>query len=315
MFKLRKVSQFQPDWLQPWMPLWTGAVATSFWRSWRRSKPASIGSGRRKSMNWLPRPGIATITPKDARLYRCWEGRGRQGLSRCGMGSDAEDQQLTIEARLRRTPSAWQLAWVTAGQFVMDREGTDARALPHEVRISRGFWMGVREVNQNQYAAIMGENPCRTQGDDLPVTFINWNDAVEFCRRLSQREGKIYRLPTEAEWNTPVAWRQSKTVGRAIPARSMHPAWRICTIALRSGATIGSAPSTISPVLNWTRRDRRGRVHCEDALFEAVADRDRQAICGLRVPSGFIWSPKGCSTGWASASYAKTIESSASRRC
>jgi len=60
--------------------------------------------------------------------------------------------------------------------------------------------MGATEVTQSQWYSIMGDNPSHWTGDDLPVEQVSWEDALEFCRRLSDREGRLYRLPTEAEW-------------------------------------------------------------------------------------------------------------------
>jgi formylglycine-generating enzyme required for sulfatase activity len=60
--------------------------------------------------------------------------------------------------------------------------------------------MGVTEVTQAQWKAIMRHNPSKFKGDDLPVENVTWNGAVEFCKRLSHISGKRYRLPTEAEW-------------------------------------------------------------------------------------------------------------------
>src|SRR4029077_8442358 len=66
--------------------------------------------------------------------------------------------------------------------------------------------LGVTEVTQGQYRAVMGQGPTPFQGsDDLPVEGVSWNDAIAFCSRLSERDkrqsgGASYRLPTEAEW-------------------------------------------------------------------------------------------------------------------
>ncbi|MCC5617946.1 formylglycine-generating enzyme family protein, partial [Nostoc sp. CHAB 5836] len=62
------------------------------------------------------------------------------------------------------------------------------------------FFMGKYEITQAQYQAIMGSNPSNFQGEKRPVEQVNWDDAVEFCKKLSQKTGKTYRLPSEAEW-------------------------------------------------------------------------------------------------------------------
>ena len=69
----------------------------------------------------------------------------------------------------------------------------------HEVTV-QAFYMGIYPVTQAQYKTIMGNNPSRFQGDDRPVEKVSWDEAVEFCRKLSQQTGTEYRLPTEAEW-------------------------------------------------------------------------------------------------------------------
>jgi len=97
------------------------------------------------------------------------------------------------------------LTYVPPGEFTMgspadeqDREGDEGPQ--HRVRITRGFHMGVCEVTQEQYEAVMGENPSNFKGSDLPVEQVSWADAVEFCKRLSEKCGSAVRLPTEAEW-------------------------------------------------------------------------------------------------------------------
>lgn len=62
------------------------------------------------------------------------------------------------------------------------------------------FWIGKYQVTQAQWKALMGDNPSNFKDDDLPVERVSWEDATEFCKKLSQVTGKEYRLPTEAEW-------------------------------------------------------------------------------------------------------------------
>ncbi len=63
------------------------------------------------------------------------------------------------------------------------------------------FYLGACEVTQAQYEKVTGENPSHFRGANLPADSINWDEALAFCRRLSEVEGAEYRLPTEAEWD------------------------------------------------------------------------------------------------------------------
>jgi formylglycine-generating enzyme required for sulfatase activity len=78
----------------------------------------------------------------------------------------------------------------------------------HQVNVS-AFSMGKYAVTQKQWQQIVSlpkimidldSISANFKGDDLPVENINWNEAVEFCERLSKKTGKTYRLPSEAEW-------------------------------------------------------------------------------------------------------------------
>ena len=69
----------------------------------------------------------------------------------------------------------------------------------HQVTVS-SFNIGKYEVTQAQWVAVMGSNPSRIRGNNLPVHRISWYDAQEFIIRLNELTGKKYRLPTEAEW-------------------------------------------------------------------------------------------------------------------
>ena len=86
----------------------------------------------------------------------------------------------------------------------------DFNALDHEkprhrVTISKSFYMGQTEVTQSQWKSVMGTEPWKDEilvkeGANYPASYVSWEDTQEFCRRLSQKEGRTYRLPTEAEW-------------------------------------------------------------------------------------------------------------------
>ena len=96
----------------------------------------------------------------------------------------------------------------------------------HKVRITKPFYLGVYEVTQEQYEKVMGKNPSSFKGASNPVEKVSWDDAVEFCKRLSAKEGKTYRLPTEAEWE--YAFRAGSTTLYSFgddPARLGEHAW------------------------------------------------------------------------------------------
>lgn len=112
---------------------------------------------------------------------------------------------------------------IPAGEFLMGSAADDPAAADnekpaHRVIISRPFYLGVHEVTQAQYEQVMGENPSWFAPDgpgrrdvagldtaNHPVDRVSWEEAVEFCRRLSalpaeRAAGRVYCLPTEAEW-------------------------------------------------------------------------------------------------------------------
>ena len=75
----------------------------------------------------------------------------------------------------------------------------------YTISLTRAFYFGVTEVTQKQFEDVMGINPSSFKGDLLPVDSLNWYQAAEFCERLNAlpaeiRAGRVYRLPTEAEW-------------------------------------------------------------------------------------------------------------------
>jgi uncharacterized protein (TIGR02996 family) len=111
---------------------------------------------------------------------------------------------------------------IPPGTFWMgspEEEGREEREGPlHEVEISRPFYLGAGTVTQEQYQRVIGSNPSWFHAggggkndvvgldtSNFPVEEVSWEDAVAFCQKLSalpeeKKAGRLYRLPTEAEW-------------------------------------------------------------------------------------------------------------------
>jgi formylglycine-generating enzyme required for sulfatase activity len=106
-----------------------------------------------------------------------------------------------------------EMVSIPGGTFKMgspeNEQGYSSYQSPqHQVTVPP-FFMGKYPVTQKQWRAVaalekvnidLKSDPSRFKGDNLPVECVSWNDAQEFCARLSQMANKTYRLPTEAEW-------------------------------------------------------------------------------------------------------------------
>ena len=97
------------------------------------------------------------------------------------------------------------LTLLPMGSFTMGDAAGSSDEKPHRVTLTRPFYVGVYEVTNAQWKKVMGSVPSNWKDDDRPVEQVSLDDAVEFCRKLSElpaerRAGRVYRLPTEAEW-------------------------------------------------------------------------------------------------------------------
>ena len=70
----------------------------------------------------------------------------------------------------------------------------------HRVTLTNNYYISKYEVTQTLWQAVMGSNPSRFKGSDLPVEQVSWNDCQDFISELNAMTGKRFRLPTEAEW-------------------------------------------------------------------------------------------------------------------
>jgi formylglycine-generating enzyme required for sulfatase activity len=106
-----------------------------------------------------------------------------------------------------------EMVHIPGGTFIMgspeNEEGYyESQSPQHQVTVP-SFFMGKYLVTQKQWRLVaalpkvkidLESDPSNFKGDNLPVECVSWNDAQEFCARLSQKTNKAYRLPSEAEW-------------------------------------------------------------------------------------------------------------------
>ena len=88
-----------------------------------------------------------------------------------------------------------EMVLIPAGKFVMGSPGEN-----QDVILTKPFFMGKYEVTQDQWEAVMGDNPSQVKGARLPITMVSWEDCQEFITKLNAKTSGGYRLPTEAEW-------------------------------------------------------------------------------------------------------------------
>ena len=97
------------------------------------------------------------------------------------------------------------MVYVEGGTFTMgatSEQGRNAESdekPAHQVTLS-SFSIGKYEVTQEEWQAVMGDNPSNFKGAKRPVETVSWNKCQEFIRKLNAMTGKRFRLPTEAEW-------------------------------------------------------------------------------------------------------------------
>jgi formylglycine-generating enzyme required for sulfatase activity len=206
-----------------------------------------------------------------------------------------------------------KFAWCPPGTFLMgspsseeQREGHEgADETQHRVTLTRGYWLGIHQVTQAQWQAVMGSSPSQFRGDTFPVERVSWEDCQEFIKRLGQKTGKRFRLPTEAEWEyacragttTPfhfgetISTDQANYDGNYTYSKGKKGLYRQKT------TPVGSFPAN-----PWGLYDMHGNVWewCQDwyGLYQKEDIKDPQGINNgaARVLRGGSWYdvPRGC---------------------
>lgn len=122
-------------------------------------------------------------------------------LTGCGGGSREGGNDFTFEV----SDIAFDMVFIKGGMFTMGctseqgNECNNDENPAQKVKLS-SFFIGKHEVTQAQWMAVMGTDPSRFKGGNLPVENVSWNEVQTFIVMLNTKTGKQYRLPTEAEW-------------------------------------------------------------------------------------------------------------------
>jgi formylglycine-generating enzyme required for sulfatase activity len=117
--------------------------------------------------------------------------------------SKAEKQVKVAEEDLGKGVKL-EMVLVPAGKFMMgssrSKADRDDNEVQHKVTLTKPYYMGRYAVTQEQWEAVMGDNPSTVKGSSLPVTDVSWDDCQDFIKNLNANSSGGYRLPTEAEW-------------------------------------------------------------------------------------------------------------------
>ena len=111
--------------------------------------------------------------------------------------SGSTSSTVSLSAELNKLIN--NMVYVSGGTFIMGGDESSDQTPTHSVTLS-SYYICKYEVTQALWRAVMGSNPSKFKGDNLPVEQVSWNDCQTFINRLNSYTGRNFRLPTEAEW-------------------------------------------------------------------------------------------------------------------
>ena len=245
---------------------------------------------------------------------------------RWGITGKKPDQQINFKAQTNPVASTviteilpkgilLEMVKIPAGSFLMGTEEAEVIRLCKEYETDRfknempqhrvnlqEFYLGKYPVTQEQYQAIMGNNPSKFKDNPKnPVENVNWNDAQEFCQKLNDKTKKNYRLPTEAEWEYVCrAGTQTRYYFGDDEKLLGEYAWYKENSGLKTHPVGQKKPN------NWGLYDMSGNVWewCEDGWHEnyenaptdGTAWNENHSVTNIRVLRGGSWDayPRNC---------------------
>ncbi len=188
--------------------------------SWPNDCGVGIVSNKPNS-GVIHRFSLRPLTPSDAAACR-WpvpptelgldarQSRGRLArIFRVRSALPRKDNAFAVKATATPVWAGTPMVWIKPGEFEMGSRDPNDK-LRHRVRLTKGYWIAQSEVTQGEYQKVTNGNPSRITGSPfLPVDSVAWDQAGEYCRKITEIERKAgrlspagyeYRLPTEAEW-------------------------------------------------------------------------------------------------------------------
>ena len=311
------------------------AVAVKDAERWAGKLRYTLGANAPAGAQIAPDTGLFTWTPAEEQVP------GKCDIAVTVEGPDGQREQAGFTVTVTR-PSltvdlgsgvTMEFVPISAGGFLMGSpkgEGQSSEHPQHHVRITKPFYLGKYEVTQRQYKRLMGDNPSSVVSDvNRPVDGVSWLDARAFCERLSEKEGKTYRLPTEAEWEYvcragsstkwsfgdsgrdlgEYAWFGGKWGSTTHPVGKKRPnawglydmhgnVWEWCAdwyrpdyYAKSPAEDPAGPPSGVSRTLRGgSTLDSPEYLRCADRFLGAAED--RRAFCGFRVARTLSPKPK-----------------------
>lgn len=144
-------------------------------------------------------PGEAATQASPATALEGWPFDAKEAVRRQEVAAKALGVPKAVELALSDKVKM-KFILIPAGKFTMGGSKYARENPPHEVTISRSFYLGIYKVTQEQYQAITGKNPSWMKGPTLPVDTTTVKNEEGFCQKASQQTGRSVRLPTSAEW-------------------------------------------------------------------------------------------------------------------
>ncbi|HXO19458.1 MAG TPA: formylglycine-generating enzyme family protein [Thermoanaerobaculia bacterium] len=221
------------------------------------------------------------------------------GCARTGAESDPAGRSW------REPVTGMEFVLLPAGRFRMGSDPEEAARqpdeVPHEVEITRGFYLGRYEVTQGEWVRLMGSNPShfRTCGPRCPVETVSYDDVQRYIRRLTQASGSgRFRLPTEAEWEYAcrAGSRAPFSTGAKLTAGQANYDGRSPLAGTPAGRFLGRpAPVGSYQPNRWGLYDLHGNVWewCEDWYGDYPAGPVRDPKGPPRERARRLWDARG----------------------